>query len=292
MFLQILQITAPVFLLAAAGYAWAWRGLRFDIEFVTRLGVTFSMPCLIFAVLAKVDIDPAVFRATAAASLVAYAVLSLVLWVSLRIAGLNTRTYLAPGVFANTGNVGLPVAMFAYGQDGLAFGIVIFAVMAILSFTVGIYMVAGRGRFGEVLRQPLVYAAVLGGVFALAGWKLPVWLQNALELAGQISIPLMLLTLGVSIAKLTVGAVGRALMLALAKLAISAAVAVGVVWLFGLSGPARGVLVLQLIMPVAVTSYLIAERYRTEPDTVAGTVVVSTLVSVAAIPAALALLLE
>ena len=158
-------------------------------------------------------------------------------------------------------------------------------------FTIGIYMVAGRGRFFEVLKQPLVYASILGGVFAFQGWSVPVWLLNSLDLAGQISIPLMLLTLGVSIANLSVGDVGRAVVLSLAKLSISAAIAILVVWLFNLTGVARDTLILQLVMPVAVTSYLLAERYGAEPGKVAGTVVVSTLISVGTIPIALALLL-
>ncbi len=287
----ILQITAPVFLLALAGYVWARMEMRFDLEFIARLSVSFSMPCLIFAVLVKVEIDPAAFREIALASVVSYAALGLVLWLVLRAAGLSMRTYLAPGVFANTGNVGLPVALFAYGQEGLAFAIIIFAIMAIFSFTIGIYVVAGTGKLAEALKQPLVYASVFGGVFAIQGWEVPAWLLNSLDLAGQIAIPLMLLTLGVSIANLSVGEVGRAIALSLAKLSITTAIAVLVVWLFDLTGAARGVLVLQLVMPVAVTSYLLAERYRAEPDKVAGTVVVSTLISVATIPVALALLL-
>jgi hypothetical protein len=291
MLLQILQITAPVFLLTLAGYVWARQKMPFDLEFITRLSVSFSMPCLIFAVLVKVEIDPAAFREIALASIVSYTALGLVLWLGLRVAGLSLRTYLAPGVFANTGNVGLPVALLAYGQEGLAFAIIIFAIMAILSFTIGIYVVAGTGKMSEALKQPLVYASVFGGVFAIQGWEVPVWLLNSLELAGQIAIPLMLLTLGVSIANLSVGEVGRAIVLSLAKLSISAAIAILVVQLFGLTGVARGVLVLQLIMPVAVTNYLLAERYRAEPGKVAGTVVVSTLISVATIPVALMLLL-
>lgn len=288
---QILQITAPVFLLTFVGYIWARLEFRFDLEFVTRLAISFSMPCLIFAVLVKAEIDPVVFGDIALASVVSYVVLGIAIWLGLRIAGLSMRTYLAPGVFANTGNVGLPVALFAYGQEGLALAIVIFAVMAIFSFTIGIYMIAGTGKLSEVLKQPLVYASILGGIFALQGWSVPLWLLNSLDLAGQIAIPLMLLTLGVSIAKLSVGEVGRAIALSLAKLMISTAVAALVVWLFDLTGAARGVLVLQLIMPVAVTSYLLAERYRSEPDSVAGTVVISTLISVGAVPVALALLL-
>jgi predicted permease len=291
MLLQILQITAPVFLLTLVGYVWARLEMRFDLVFVTRLAVNFSMPCLIFSVLVKVEIDPVVFRYIALASVASYAAIGLVLWLGLRAAGLDMRAYLAPGIFANTGNVGLPVALFAYGQEGLAFAIVIFAVMAIISFTIGIYMIAGAGKILEVLKQPLVYASVLGGVFALQGWGLPIWILNSLDLAGQIAIPLMLLTLGVSIANLSVSDIGRAVALSVTKLLVCGAIAVFVVWLFDLTGTARGVLVLQLIMPVAVTSYLLAERYGAAPDKVAGTAVVSTLISVGAIPIALAILL-
>jgi malate permease and related proteins len=291
MLLQILQITAPVFLLTLAGYVWARKKFNFDLAFVTSLSVNFSLPCLIFAVLVKVEIEASAFRDLALASVISYTTLGVVFWIGLRVAGLSLRAFLAPGIFANTGNIGLPVALLAFGQEGLAYAIVIFAVMIILSFTVGIYMVAGVGKLTEGLKQPLVYASVLGGLFALKGWDVPVWLLNSLDLAGQIAIPLMLLTLGVSIANLTVGEVGRAIILSVAKLSISAAIALLVVQIFDLTGAARGVLVLQLIMPVAVTSYLLAERYRAEPDKVASTVVVSTLLSIIAIPVALALLL-
>jgi predicted permease len=291
MLLQILQITAPVFLLTLAGFVWARKKLSFDLAFVTRLSINFSLPCLIFSVLVKVEIEPNVFHNIAMASFVSYATLGVVMWLGLRVSGLSIRAYLAPGVFANTGNIGLPVALLAYGQEGLAYSIVIFAVMAILSFTVGIYMVSGAGKLTEGLKQPLVYASVLGGLFTLKGWEIPAWLLNSLDLAGQIAIPLMLLTLGVSIAKLTVGEVGRAVILSIAKLVLCTAVALLVVQIFDLTDTVRGVLVLQLIMPVAVTSYLLAERYRAEPDKVAGTVVISTLISIVTIPVALAMLL-
>lgn len=290
-FLQVLQVIAPVFLVALAGYVWGRLKLNFDLEFVTRLAVNFSMPCLIFAVLVKVKIDPNAFRDIALAALAAYAALGLVLGLGLRAAGWRLRTFLVPGTFGNTGNIGLPVALFAYGESGLAFAIVVFAIMAILQFTVGVYVVAGTGRLLHVLKQPLVYGAVLGGLFAFEGWQVPAWALNSLDLAGQIAIPAMLLTLGFSIANLSVSEVGRAMQFSLAKLAAAAAVAVAIAWAFGLHGAARGSLVLQLIMPVAVTSYLLAERYRAEPESIAGAVVISTLIAAVAVPVALALLL-
>ena len=291
MLYQIFEIVAPVFLLAFAGWAWARLRRPFDLEFVTRLSLTFSMPCLIFATLVGADVDPALFRDVALASLIAYAALGVVLWVGIRLAGLSVPVWLAPTVFGNTGNVGLPVALFAYGQEGLALAMVPFVVMVVLSFTVGLYVVAGVGRPAEAFRQPLVYASILGGVFAFAGWDVPGWALASLSLAGQIAIPLMLLTLGVSIARLKPSDMGLPLALSVAKLGACAGAALIAAEVMGIEGVARGVLVLQLLLPAAVTNYLLAARYGRDPDAVAGLVVVSTLVALAAIPGALALLL-
>ena len=288
--LQILEITAPVFLLGFAGYVWGRMKLEFDHGFITRLALNFSTPCLVFAVLVKVEIDRTAVRDVLLAALVAYGALALMVWAGVKSSGLAIRTYFAPVVFANTGNIGLPVAFFAYGDKGLAFAIVIFALMIILSFTVGIWVTAGTGML-NVLRQPLVYASVLGGVFAFNDWGVPGWLLSSLDQAGQMAIPLMLLTLGVSIANLTVRDIGEAAAISLTKLGASAVVALAVTWVFGLAGAAKGVLILQLIMPAAVTNYLLAERYKTQPGRVAGLVVVSTMVSVAAIPLCLGKLL-
>ena len=291
MLLQIFEITAPVFLLAFAGWVWARLRRPFDLEFVTRLSLTFSLPCLVFATLVEAEVDPAVFRDVALASLIAYCALAAVLWAGLRLAGLSIPVWLAPMVFGNTGNVGLPVALFAYGQEGLALAMVVFVVMAVLSFSIGVYVVAGVGRPGEAFRQPLVYASLLGAAFAVGDWDVPSWALTSLSLAGQIAIPLMLLTLGVSIARLSPRDLGLPLVLSVVKLALCAAAALGAAELMGIEGVARAALVLQLIVPAAVTNYLLAARYDRDPDAVAGLVVVSTLVALAAIPVALALLL-
>ncbi|MEM8740322.1 MAG: AEC family transporter [Pseudomonadota bacterium] len=287
MLITVLQTIAPVFLLAGVGFAWVRLGHAYDLGFVTRLAMQLGLPCLIFTGLAEARIDAALLADIALAALVGYfavGVLSLLLCVAL---GLDLRTYLSPIVFGNTGNLGLPVAYFAYGDAGLAYALVVFAVMAVLNFTLGVWLVSGRGS-GEMLRQPIAWAAALGGVAMLTEWTPPVWAMNTLELLGQIAIPLMLITLGVAVARLTVRDIGRATLISLLKLAIGLAAAAGVVLAFDLGwGTLGGAFALQFAMPVAVTSYLLATRYDTQPGAVAGLVVVSTLISVPAIPAIL-----
>ncbi|MEM9781568.1 MAG: AEC family transporter [Pseudomonadota bacterium] len=288
---ELFGIVAPVIILAGAGYAWAWAGWPFDLEFITRLSLSFSVPCLIFATLVEADISPEAFRDIALASLAAYALAGVGLWLVFLVLRLKMQVWLAPSVFGNTGNVGLPVALFAYGEEGLAFAMVAFAVMAILSFTIGIYMVAGTGRPGEALRQPLVYASIAGGIAAVVQWAPPDWAMETISLAGQVAIPLMLLTLGVSIASLRIGDVATASAVTVLKAAATGAAGYGAALAFGLTGPALGALVLQLIMPAAVTSYMLAARYERDPDAVAGLVVISTLASLVLIPGTLAVLL-
>ena len=282
--LEVVQIVLPVFQLALVGCAWTRLGWAYDVAFVTRLSMTLSTPCLIFMALVRSDVDPRLLRDTVLAAVGAYVVVGVVCWLLVRLLALDLATYWAPLSFGNTGNLGLPIALFAFGQAGFDLAVVIFAVMAILSFTFGVWVVAGGGNPVTAVREPLVWGTVLGALFLTFGWTVPASLGASLDLVGQMAIPLMLLTLGVAIARLQPRALGQALILCLVKLAICVAAPLGVGLAFGLPRLPLGVLVLQVATPVAVTSYMLAAKYEAEADAVAGLVVVSTLLSVAALP--------
>ena len=289
--LTVLEITAPVFALAVIGYVWVRMGHEYNVEFVTRLAMTLSVPCLIFTSLMKTNVDPAALTALSVGAVVAYGVLTIVAFAMAKLMRLEIRTYLAPIIFGNTGNLGLPLAMFAFGEEGLGYAVVVFAIMAIWSFTFGIWLVSGGGSLTKVIKEPLVAATILGGIFLWQGWETPRVITNTLSLIGQMAIPLMLITLGVAVARLTPGRIGQAVLISVLKLAICVGVAWGVgIWL-DLGPIALAVLVLQVSTPVAVTSYLLATKYGADSDAVAGLVVVSTLLSVLAIPILLAVLL-
>lgn len=287
----VLEITAPVFLLALIGFIWVKSGLEYKVDFVTRLAMTLSVPCLIFTALMKTEIDPAALTALSMATIVAYGGVTIAAWGLIRLGKLDARTYLAPVIFGNTGNLGLPLAIFAFGEIGLGYAVVIFAIMAIWSFTFGIWVVSGGGALTKVVKEPLVWGTILGGIFLWQDWETPRFLTNTLTLVGQMAIPMMLITLGVAVARLTPGRIGRAIWISAFKLATCVAIAWGAgVW-FDLDPVAFAVLVVQISTPVAVTSYLLAEKYGADSDAVAGLVVVSTLMSVLALPVLLAVLI-
>jgi malate permease and related proteins len=289
--LTVLQIVAPVGLLAGVGFAWVKAGFEYRMEFVTRLAMTLATPCLIFTALMKTEIDRSALAGLLLAAITAYAVLTLVFWGLTRVLGLDQRTYLSPLIFGNTGNLGLPLAMFAFGQAGLGYAVVVFAVAGIWGFTYGVWLVSHGGSPLRVLKEPLVAGTLLGALFLWQGWHTPQWLTNALDLIGQMAIPLMLITLGVAVARLEPGRLGQAAWLTALRVVVCLGVGVAVGQAFALEPVALAVLILQVSTPVAVTTYMLAAKYGADADAVAGMVIVSTLLSVVTLPLTLGFLI-
>jgi malate permease and related proteins len=289
--LTVMEVVAPVAVLSVIGFVWVRLGFDYRLEFVTRLSMTLGVPCLIFSALMKTRIDPSALAAVSLAALAGYAALTLVFWGLTLAMGLDRRTYLAPLVFGNTGNLGLPIALFAFGEAGLGYAVVIFAVMAVISFTFGLWLVAGGGSPIRALREPMVGATLLGGLFLWQGWQTPVWITHTLDLIGQMAIPLMLITLGVAVARISPRGVGRAVWLSALRVVICVAVAYAAGSAFGLGPIALAVLILQMSTPVAVTSYMLAEKYGADAPQVAGLVIISTFLSVVTLPLTLAFLI-
>jgi predicted permease len=289
--LTVFQIVAPVFILAAIGFTWVKIGWNYEIEFVTRLAMTLSVPALIFVALMKADISADTLSNLFLSSLIAYIGLTFIFWIIVKILKLNMATYWAPLIFGNTGNLGLPLAMFAFGEVGLGYAVIVFAVMAVGSFSIGVWMVSGGGSLNKVFKEPMVWATLLGALFLIQGWQTTKWVTNTLELTGQMAIPLMLITLGVALARLKMRMISRAIILSILKLIAC----IGVAWIVGiyfeLNDVAFAVLVMQIATPVAVTSYLLAQKYGADANEVAGLVIASTVLSVFALPGLLGILL-
>jgi predicted permease len=239
----------------------------------------------------KTDIAPDALATVSIAAISAYALVTIGCFIMVKLGRLDLRTYLAPLIMGNTGNLGLPLALFAFGEEGLGYAVVIFAIMAIYSFTFGVWLVSGGGSLKKVVQEPLVGATLLGALFLWQDWQTPVFLTNTIELIGQMAIPLMLITLGVAVARLRPQSVTPAVVASVLKavLCIAAAWAAGVY--FELAPVPLAVLILQVSTPVAVTSYLLAAKYEADSDSVAGLVGVSTLLSVIYIPLTLAFLI-
>lgn len=292
MFELILAAVIPVLVTAGLGFWWVRSGRSFDGALITPLVTDIGTPCLIVSTLTRTGLSPHAFALVAACVVTAMVGFAACAALALPLLKLPLRTYLPCIAFPNSGNLGLPVALYAFGQEGLSYAIVFFAINSIGNYTIGQAISAGSANWGAMLRMPIVYAALIGIAGSIAHVEPPLWLANTLSLIGGLSVPLMLLMLGASLARLRVASLGRAVTVSALRIGLGALVGVGVTYLFGLSGIARAALIVQCAMPVAVFNYLFALRWNNRPDEVAGLVVVSTFASIFTVPLLLRLLLN
>ncbi len=284
-------MVVPVFVCAGLGWLWVRAGRAYDRELITRLIMDIGAPCLVFSGLVSLRVEPDLMLRMALASASAMAIFAAVGWLALRATGLPRDVYLAPLMFGNTGNLGLPLCLFAFGEPGLALAVAFFATTAFAQYTVGISLWQGRFSAAELLRTPLAWSAVLAVAVLATGVPLPLWLPRTTELLGGFTIPLMLLTLGVSLGELGVSDLPRTVALSLLRLAMGLATGVLLAGALGLEGIARGVVIVQCATPVAVFNYLFAQRYGRSPEAVASLVVVSNGLAFAVMPLVLHFLL-
>lgn len=284
---QIFAIIAPVLICALIGFSWAKMRVPFDSEFVMRLVSNVGFPCLIFVSLATVDLDTATLASMGAASVITVAAFAGLGYLVLRLTGLSQRAYLPSLMFANTGNMGLPLCLLAFGERGLALGVAYFSVNAIFVFSLGPAIASGNARPIAVLKTPLIWSSIGGIAIKLGGIDLPVWSIKSLTLIGGFPIPLMLITLGVSLAQLKTTGLGRSLGISLLRLSLGFVVGWATGEVLGLDPVGRGVLIIECTMPVAVLNFLYAQMHNTNPREVAGAVLISTVLSFLTLPALL-----
>ena len=281
---------APVVLIAGAGVAWTSVGRAFDTTLVTNIVYYFGAPALVFSTLTEIELDAALgrFAVAAIASFAAFAAAGAPILLALK---LPLRTYLPPLIFPNMGNMGLPICLFAFGEPGLVLAVIYFAVAAVSHYTLGVWLLSGETTPTRLLRTPLLYAAGAALIFQALGTAPPAWLANTTSLLGGLTIPMLLLTLGVSLATTKIGHIVRGGGIAILRLGIGFGVGLAISAAFGFTGVARGVVILDCTMPVAVFSYLLASRFQRAPEDVAGAIAVSTGLSVMTVPLILLLVL-
>lgn len=281
---ELFAIIAPILICAGLGFAWALKGPEYPVDFVTRAVMNIGAPCLIISSFSKSGIEIGRLAQVTSATLVVMLVMLLLGLALTRLLRLPIPTFMPSLLFGNIGNMGLPLCLFAFGQTGLALGLAIFLLVFSLHMSMGIAMVAGRGNLANVFKQPVLWATLVAVVLVTMGWQLPAWLDNTTRLLGGFTIPLMLMTLGVSLASLKISEWKYSLLFSATRVIGGFLIAIFVARLLGIEGVERGVLILQSSMPVAVFNYLLAVRYGRDPGEVAGMVVLSTLMAFIVLP--------
>jgi predicted permease len=283
---RIFTILFPIFAIVMVGYLYA-RLRPIDISAANRLNMAIFTPALLFSVLCDKSFNLIEYQQLAlAATLILLGsgviVLPLVRW-----RAINPKTFLPSMMFVNTGNMGIPVALFAFGELGLPAAMLFLMITAILGSTLGIYIVSQRASLLELLKEPLIPAAIAGLVVSVTEVEVPALLLKPIEMLGDCAIPVMLLSLGIRLSFMDfthwkiglLGAVLRPLSGVVMFLLIRP-------WLTLTPIQAGGLLIFAMLPP-AVVNYVIAEEYQQEPHKVAAIVMLGNVMSFISLPIAL-----
>ena len=288
MLLRIVAILFPLFAITSVGFI-VGRRLRPDLSQANKLNMDVFVPALIFGALANKSFQIMEYLPLLGATVVAVFGSGLLGWGVARALGVAPRTFVPPMMFNNCGNLGLPLAVLAFGDAALAPAVVMFMVSNLAHFTFGAWLLDHNIKLSGVWRIPTVIATLGGLAVSLAGVELWQPAMLAIKMLGDISIPLMLFALGVRISESRIGAIRLGVIGAVARPAIGMALSFVLVWLIPLPERERALLIVFGALPPAVLNYMFAERYSQEPEKVASMVLLGNVAAVLFLPLALAI---
>ena len=287
MLLRIVAILFPLFAITAAGY-FIGRRMRPQLADANTLNMDVFLPALVFAALVNREFRVTEFIPLSLATLVVVVASGLAAWWMARLTGLSPRTLVPPMMFNNSGNLGLPLAVLAFGELALAPAVVMFMVSNLVHFSFGAWLLDHRVRVWTVWKVPSVLATLAGLAVGLAGLEIWPPLMIAIRMLGEISIPLMLFALGVRLSDSRIASLGVGLYVAVARPIVGMLIAVAVMSIIDLPPQEQALLLVFGALPPAVLNYMFAERYRQEPDRVASMVLVGNIAALLFLPLALA----
>jgi len=287
---QILYIVFPIFSIVLIGYLYGLRHSP-DMAAVNRLNLEIFIPALVFHILSGKEFDLGAYQALALAGAVVVLGSGLLAWPVALLAGYKPKTFVPPMMFSNSGNMGLPLALFAFGEEAMEAAVVLFIVENTLHFSLGLKMMDGKASILGLLRIPILLATLLGLAFNILNFELPLVLSTPIEMMGQIAIPLLLFALGVRLTAVDfkdwqIGLVG-ALVCPLTGISVALLIS----RFIELNADQFSLLVVFGALPPAVLNFMVAEKYDQEPGRVASIVMLGNLASVAIIPVVLAFVL-
>lgn len=291
MFSQIFIIIFPLFAIVTVGFLYGKKHSP-DMVSANQLNIELFTPALIFHVLSDQGFQLDAYYQLALAAFFVVIFSGLLAWPLARLMGFNIKTFVPPMMFSNSGNIGLPLALFAFGEKALPAAVMLFIVENTLHFSVGMKMMNSKVSMLNIIKIPMVLAAILGLSFSLTGWHLPTALSTPIEMLGQIAVPLMLFSLGVRLTSVDL----QDWKIGVAGAIICPATGILLVLLISpflsLNELQYGQLLIFGVLPPAVLNFMVAEKYQQQPRQVASIVFLGNIGSLITIPAVLYFLLD
>ena len=283
MLIRIFEVMIPVIAVAGLGYLYSLKR-RTDIASINTLSVNVFLPALVFSVMSGQDFDLGQYPELAIAAVAIFLGSGLLAWPIAIALKYDPRTFLPPMMFNNCGNLGLPLAILAFGHEGLAPAIVLLIVTNLMYFSVGIYIVDKKVHWRNVLSSPTIIASIAGLLVSLLNISIPSVIATPIEMLGDALIPVMLFTLGIRLVDVKLSDWKIGLMGAIICPLTGIVIALIIQHILQLPPEQFRPLLLYSALPPAVLVYLVAEQYNQEPMKVAAMVGFGNIAAIAIVP--------
>ena len=286
-YIKLFEVVFPVFFVVGIGYYLGKKNPKIDTKFITNFAANIGTPAMVIYAVTSTGINFEIFRDYFWYYLLAIIFFSIVGIINLFL--INTKDIireLPPLIFPNTGNMGLPICLFAYGSQGLGVSASITSLIILMHFTVGVFLADRKFNLDVIIKNPPFYAIIFSAIVLFYEIDMPVFVINTTEWLMYATIFLILMSLGIALTRLKVFSLNKAVISSITRMFIGPLIGIGLIWFFDLEGFAAGVLLIQCSMPSAVLNYLVGSIYSPKKvvDSVASTIVVSTVMSFITIP--------
>ncbi len=284
-FIKLFDVIFPVFFVIGVGYYLGKKNPKFDTNFITNFAGNIGTPAMIFYTVTTTGITFTVFTHYFVYALIMIGGFAIIGLIALYLLKKDLSTELPPLILPNTGNMGIPICLFAYGVQGLGVASAIASVIILFHFTLGIFLAKKKFSLDVVVKSPPVYSIIISVIFLYFQIKTPLFIENTTFLLTYATIFLVLMSLGIALTRFKFS-LKDSIILSLCRLILGPLIAIIVIYNFDLSGFAAGVLLIQSAMPSAILNYLVGSMYSPKKvvESIASTIVVSTIGSFLTIP--------
>ena len=285
-YIKLFEVLFPVFFIVGIGYFLGKKSPNLDTSFITNYAANFGTPALVIFALTSSGVTFSVFAEYFIYSLIAIICFAIIGIIFLFLMKKDYIRELPPFILPNTGNMGIPICLFAYGSLGMGVAAAISSLVVLLHFTLNIFLAKRAFDFQTIFKSPAFYAIVFTVLLLYFEQPIPQFVMNTVMLLAYGMIVMILMSLGVALTQMKVFSFKDALITSTGRVIIGPIIGFVVIKIFNLSGVAAGVVLLQSSMPSAILCYLVASMYSPKEivDNISSTIVVSTIMSLITIP--------
>ncbi len=286
LYIKLIDVILPVFFVIGIGYYLGKKDPNFNTDFITTLAGNVGTPAMIFYTITSTGVTLETFVEYFTYALIIIGGFAVVGLIVLALMKNDFVSELPPLILPNTGNMGIPICLFAYGTEGLGIASAIASVIILLHFTLGVLLAKKSFSLKILITNMPIYGIIAAVIVLYYDWEVPGFVVNTTFLLTYATIFLVLMSLGIALTKLKVVSWLNASILSVVRIIIGPIIGFGLIKYLNLTGLPAGVLLIQSAMPSAILTYLVGSMYSEKRvvDSIASVIVTSTLMSFITIP--------